>query len=131
MLPRMVHRTKERSRRASHFCAGETVPVRAPVIRRRPIAMPGYWRRVAVIALIVSGIIAGGMLWLNRSEDTRWARLGSDALAAHLALWTGLGLSLSAATYLRWGLLGASAVLLFYFVAKIIGRQFAVQACGQ
>jgi hypothetical protein len=35
-------------------------------------------------------------------------------LAAHATLWTGLGLSLSAATYLRW-------VLLFLGVASLLG----------
>jgi hypothetical protein len=52
-------------------------------------------------------------------------------LAAHLALWTGLGLSLTAATYLRLGLLCVSAVLLFYFVVKVVVRQFPMQACGE
>jgi hypothetical protein len=33
-------------------------------------------------------------------------------LAAHVALWSGLGLSLAAATLLRWSLLGASATFL-------------------
>ena len=38
-------------------------------------------------------------------------------LAAHVALWTGLGLSFAAATYLRWSLLFLSGVLLLYLVA--------------
>ena len=41
-------------------------------------------------------------------------------LAAHLALWTGLGLSFTAATYLRWSLFALSGVLLFYVVLKRI-----------
>ncbi len=39
-------------------------------------------------------------------------------VAAHLALWTGLGLSLAAATYLRWSLLFFSGALLLYVVGK-------------
>jgi hypothetical protein len=39
-------------------------------------------------------------------------------LAAHVALWTGLGLSLAQATYLRWSLLIASGVLLFCIFAR-------------
>jgi hypothetical protein len=41
-------------------------------------------------------------------------------LAAHVMLWTGLGLSFSAATYLRWGLLFLCvAALLFLFVERM------------
>jgi hypothetical protein len=43
-------------------------------------------------------------------------------LAAHLAVWTGLGLSLSAATYLRWALLILCAASLLYLVVKRLGR---------
>ncbi len=39
-------------------------------------------------------------------------------LAAHMALWTGLGLSLAEATYLRSSLLLLSGVLLFSLVWK-------------
>ena len=39
-------------------------------------------------------------------------------LAAYVTLWTGLGLSFGAATYLRWTLLAASAGSLFFLVAK-------------
>jgi hypothetical protein len=39
-------------------------------------------------------------------------------LAAHVALWTGLGLSLTEATYLRWTLLISSGFLLFCVIAK-------------
>jgi hypothetical protein len=39
-------------------------------------------------------------------------------LAAYVTLWTGLGLSLAAATYLRWSLLIASAAVLLYLVAR-------------
>ncbi len=41
-------------------------------------------------------------------------------LAAHVTLWTGLGLSLSTATYLRWALLFLGvASLLFLMVARL------------
>ena len=39
-------------------------------------------------------------------------------LAAYVALWTGLGLSLAEATYVRWSLLFLSGVLLFYLIVK-------------
>ena len=42
-------------------------------------------------------------------------------LAAHVALWSGLGLSLAAATLLRWSLLGASAA--FLLGATLIRRR--------
>jgi hypothetical protein len=46
-------------------------------------------------------------------------------LAAHLALWTGLGLSIAEATYLRWSLMILSVVLLCWVVARQIGRRHA------
>ena len=39
-------------------------------------------------------------------------------LAAHAALWTGLGLSLSEATYLRYSILTLGGVLLLYVAWK-------------
>jgi len=39
-------------------------------------------------------------------------------LTAHVALWTGLGLSFATAKYLRWSLLLASGALLLYVVAR-------------
>jgi hypothetical protein len=39
-------------------------------------------------------------------------------LAAHAALWTGLGLSFTEAKYVRWSLLLLSGVLLFYLAAR-------------
>jgi hypothetical protein len=44
-------------------------------------------------------------------------------LAAHLALWTGLGLSFTEATYLRWALLLSSGVFLSWVVARRIARR--------
>jgi hypothetical protein len=45
-------------------------------------------------------------------------------LAAHVALWTGLGLSFGAAAYLRTSLLLAAAVLLFCLVARRISMRW-------
>ncbi len=39
-------------------------------------------------------------------------------VAAYVALWTGLGLSLAAAAYLRWSLLLVSAAVLVYLIMK-------------
>ena len=39
-------------------------------------------------------------------------------LAAHVALWTGLGLSFAEAAYLRWSLLVLSGLLLLYLALK-------------
>jgi hypothetical protein len=40
-------------------------------------------------------------------------------LAAHVALWTGLGLSFSTATYLRWSLLIVCCALLLLVIVKV------------
>jgi hypothetical protein len=42
-------------------------------------------------------------------------------LAAHVTLWAGLGLSYSAATYLRWALLLICTASLLFLIAKAIG----------
>jgi hypothetical protein len=39
-------------------------------------------------------------------------------LAAYVTLWTGIGLSLTTATYLRWALLVLAATLMFFLLAK-------------
>jgi len=44
-------------------------------------------------------------------------------LAAYVALWTGLGLSLAAAAYLRWSLLFLSGVLLLYLAVLTVRRR--------
>jgi hypothetical protein len=43
-------------------------------------------------------------------------------LAAHVMLWTGLGLSLSAATYLRWVLLFLGVASLLFLIVKRLDR---------
>ena len=43
-------------------------------------------------------------------------------LAAHVTLWTGLGLSLSTATYLRWMLLSLCVASLLFLIVERPGR---------
>src|SRR5271156_6547186 len=47
-------------------------------------------------------------------------------LAAHLTFWTGLGLSLSAATYLRWTLLFVCVASLLFLIVKRLNRTGAI-----
>jgi hypothetical protein len=46
-------------------------------------------------------------------------------LAAYVAIWTGVGLSLSTATYLRWALLGLCIISLMYLTIQFLGRMWA------
>ena len=43
-------------------------------------------------------------------------------LAAYVTLWTGLGLSLSTATYLRWGLLSLCVASLLFLIVERLYR---------
>jgi hypothetical protein len=47
-------------------------------------------------------------------------------LAAHLTLWTGLGLSLAAATYLRWALLFLCVASLLFLIVERLDRVRAI-----
>jgi hypothetical protein len=47
-------------------------------------------------------------------------------LAAHVALWTGLGLSFSTATYLRWVLLFLCVASLLFLIVKRLDRIGAI-----
>jgi hypothetical protein len=47
-------------------------------------------------------------------------------LAAHVMLWTGLGLSLSTATYLRWVLLFLCVASLLFLVVERLDRTRAI-----
>jgi hypothetical protein len=47
-------------------------------------------------------------------------------LAAHVMLWTGLGLSFSTATYLRWVLMFLGAASLLFLIVKRLNRIGAI-----
>ena len=47
-------------------------------------------------------------------------------LAAHVTLWTGLGLSLSTATYLRWVLLFLGVAALLFLIVERLDRIGAI-----
>jgi hypothetical protein len=47
-------------------------------------------------------------------------------LAAHVTLWTGLGLSLSTAAYLRWVLLILCVASLFFLIVERLNRIGAI-----
>jgi hypothetical protein len=47
-------------------------------------------------------------------------------LAAHVTLWTGLGLSLSTATYLRWALLFLCVASLLFLIVVRLDRLGAI-----
>jgi len=62
--------------------------------------------------------------WALPSALLAFAPKCPACLAAYVALWTGLGLSIAAATYLRWAMLvlcGGS--LLFLIVERLNGRR--------
>ena len=46
-------------------------------------------------------------------------------LAGYVAVWTGLGLSLATATYLRWSFLILCVASLLYLAVKRLGRSVA------
>jgi hypothetical protein len=48
-------------------------------------------------------------------------------LAAHVALWTGLGLSFAEAMYFRWSLLFLSGALLSFVIVKRVRRVLAAR----
>ena len=47
-------------------------------------------------------------------------------LAAHVTLWTGLGLSLATATYLRWVLLFLGVASLLFLIVQRLDRTGAI-----
>jgi hypothetical protein len=66
--------------------------------------------------------VAGGTLSLGV-----WALMPKcpACVAAYVTVWTGLGLSLSAAAWLRGSLLLASAALLGYLLARRLARRYS------
>jgi anti-sigma factor RsiW len=64
--------------------AGTRVARQAP----SPLWRRGTWTRVAASAVVVAGAVTAAFTWLwrDRSDDALWARFGTEALAAHLAL---------------------------------------------
>ncbi len=66
------------------------------------------------------------LAWVVPSAILALAPKCPACLAAYVMLWTGLGMSLSAATYLRWALLSLSAAALLYLVVKRLDRLGAI-----
>lgn len=74
--------------------------------------------------------------WVRRAREVvAWALPGAAlvlvpkcpaCLAAYVTLWTGLGLSLAAATYLRWALLSLGAASLLWLIVRRLDRLGAI-----
>jgi hypothetical protein len=56
--------------------------------------------------------------WLLPSASLVLVPKCPACLAAYVTLWTGLGLSLSTATYLRWGLLSLCVASLLFLIVE-------------
>jgi hypothetical protein len=87
-------------------CCARTAP------RQRPDAPPPFGRR-RFWEFAAGGLSLGVWALVPKCPV---------CLAAWLALWTGLGLSFTAAAYVRWSLLLLSGVLLVYFVISLAIR---------
>jgi hypothetical protein len=66
------------------------------------------------------------LVWLLPSAILVLVPKCPACLAAHVALWTGLGLSFSTATYLRWALLLLCLASLLFLIGKHLARGGAV-----
>jgi hypothetical protein len=74
--------------------------------------------------------------WVRRvGQNLAWALPGAvlvlvpkcpACLAAHVTLWTGLGLSLATATYLRWVLLSLCVTSLLFLIVERLDRIGAI-----
>ena len=72
--------------------------------------------------------VRGIFAWVVPSAILVLAPKCPACLAAHVALWTGLGLSFSTATYLRWVLLLVCVASLLFLIVKRLGRIGATKA---
>ena len=68
------------------------------------------------------GRLGGWAGWLGSAAGLALMPKCPACLAAYVMLWTGLGLSFSAAAYLRWGLLILCVASLLYLLVKRLDR---------
>jgi hypothetical protein len=66
------------------------------------------------------------MAWVVPSAILVWVPKCPACLAAYVTLWTGLGLSLSTATYLRWVLLSLGVASLLFLIVLRLDRTGAI-----
>lgn len=73
---------------------------------------PRGWRRS----------VRDGIAWLLPGAAMVLVPKCPACLAAHIALWTGLGVSISTATWLRWAMLMLCVGSLVFLAARRLGR---------
>jgi hypothetical protein len=69
-----------------------------------------------------AGRIRESLAWVLPSALLIVAPKCPACLAAYVVLWTGIGLSLAAAAYLRWLLLFLCVASLFFLMVRRLGR---------
>jgi hypothetical protein len=103
-------------RRGSCCCnGGKAATSDSPAPRRRPNASIGRW------AIEFAG-------WLIPGTLLAFFPKCPLCVAGYVALATGLGISLTAATYLRWTLLVLCLVSLAFMAARLIARRWGPRA---